>query len=72
MTMIADTSPPSAAPSPSTSRLRGNAGQHRWQSSGARQSHLRPRAEMDVLISGPHTGLMNEAPQPAEWPTWWS
>ena len=27
---------------------------------------------MDVLISGPHTVLMNEAPQPAEWPTWWS
>jgi hypothetical protein len=26
---------------------------------------------MDVLISGPHTGLMNEAPQPAEWPTRW-
>lgn len=26
---------------------------------------------MDVLISDPHTGLMNEAPQPAEWPTQW-
>jgi hypothetical protein len=27
---------------------------------------------MDVLISGTHTGLMNETPQHAEWPTWWS
>jgi hypothetical protein len=70
--MIADTVRPRQPQSPGTSRLCGSAGQHRWQSSGARQSHLRPRAEMDVLISGPHTGPMNEPPQPAQWPTWWS
>lgn len=27
---------------------------------------------MDVLIPGLHTDVMSEAPQPAEWPAWWS
>lgn len=60
------------APSPGTS---GGAQKRRSTpvaEFGVRRPHLRPGAEMDVLISGPHTGLMNEAPQPAEWPTWWS
>jgi hypothetical protein len=60
--MIADTGPSSAAPSLGTSRQRGSAGQHRWQSSGAGSRISAQGREMDVLISGPAYWPYERAP----------